>query len=831
LAPKDPKLVEISRWLQTHLKTVQSTNPPKVLPIAVVHQPTTIAHPVADIATDLQIRRRVDGSTMQIKRARPSSKVTTMARQPNGSLEQTAREFLRTYKQLLQSENPDEELVRKAEDRDDLGRHHIRFAQTYQGLPVWPCELSVHLAPDGEVDLVESTLIPSPQDVFRTPGLTAQESVERARNVIFPGAITTAGEPELIIFGSLGHPPRAAWRFDMNTNLTDAKRCVVDAENGELLSAVSLVHDGAAVGSGVDALGITRPMNLWLTGVTYYMADTSKSMYVLGSVPPSPETTQGEILIYDSRNTPTTSAPQELGNPVYSASTSANSGWIPDAVSAAYGLGQTFDYYRVKHGRNSFDGSGGSLIGCVRVGIRFPNAFWTEQLQLVVFGDGYSRSLDVCGHEVTHGVIYSIGDGGVLDYFGQSGALNEAFADIFGEMVEARTKGTNDWLIGSQLVSPIRSMSNPGIYSQPSSMSQYVVTSSDNGGVHINSGIINRAYFILAAGLSGAIGSSDAERIFYRALTLHLQKQSQFIDARHACVSSAEELFGVGSTQALRTADAFDAVGIIDAPPSAPPTSIPAVQAPDSTLCLRFDLVRQSYYLVRREAALGDGSTGRFVNTSNYLAPTRVSVSGNGSVAVFVTENHNFGVLATDGSAVDLADLPSTVHSAALSPDGRYVAVVILDAFGNPTNQIHRIDVQSGGSRTFNLYAASSEGNELAVVDHADVMDFTADGRFLVYDALCTAVTAEGDVFNGWAIFALDVATGGIQTLTDPNSNYGVGNPALGNAKNYLVTFDSVEQFVRNLHSLRRRYVFWPSGGHWRGEHCEWTWCASLHRR
>src|SRR5260370_29956440 len=115
--------------------------------------------------------------------------------------------------------------------------------------------------------------------------------------------------------------------------------------------------------------------------------------------------------------------------------------------------------------------------------------------------DRYAGSLDVIGHEVTHGVADSIGSQGVLFYRAQSGALNESFADIFGEMIEARTKGTNDWLIGSQLVNVIRSMANPPAYSQPAIMNQYVVTSADYGGVHINSGIINRAYYLLSAGV------------------------------------------------------------------------------------------------------------------------------------------------------------------------------------------------------------------------------------------------------------------------------------------------------------------------------------------
>jgi len=693
-------------------------------------------------------------------------------------------------------DDPDFELVKTAEQSDAAGYRHLRFSQSYKGLRVWPAELTAHVAGDGEMELIESTAIPTPRNLSRTPRFAADQALAEARSRLFKDRPATGTKPELIIYGPLGQSPRLAWLLELSSTLTDARRVVIDAQSGQVLYSVSMVHDGAVVGSGMDAQNITRTLNLWQNGATYYMSDTSKPMYNPASTPPDPDTTAGQILILDSRNTPPTSDPQTLGNPDYSTSSSPTSGWIPDAVSAAYGLSQVYDYYNLKHGRNSFDGNGSALVAIVRVGISYPNASWLNQLRLMRFGDGYSRSLDVCGHEVTHGVIGSIGDSGVLDYENQSGALNESFSDIFGEMVEARTQGTNDWLMGSNLsIGAIRNMANPNAFGQPGHMNQYVVTSSDGGGVHKNSGIINRAYFLLSAGLEGAIGNSDAERIFYRALTLHLQKQSQFIDARHACVASAEALFGVGSVQVTKTAAAFDAVGIIDAPSTAPPGTIPPVAAADSTMCLRFDPVAQRYYTVRRESALGDAASGFALY---YCAPRRVSISGDGSLALFVTEDHDLAILATDDSSVEAAGIPETVHSVALSPDGRYAAIVVLDALGNPTDQIHRIDIASGSAQTYNLYALTSEGDELALVNYADVLDFTADGHYLIHDALCTAITAQGDIFDGWAIFSLDTSTGNIQTLTDPNTDFNVGNPALGNTKNHLLTFDVFDNTTGN---------------------------------
>ena len=182
------------------------------------------------------------------------------------------------------------------------------------------------------------------------------------------------------------------------------------------------------------------------------------------------------------------------------------------------------------------------------------------------FGDAapFSSALDVVAHELTHGVTEHSAN---LLYEFQSGALNESFSDIFGVMVEAWARGEPDWKIGEE-VNLVRDLKDPhaSFRSLPSKMSEYVQSpntkAGDWGGVHVNSSIFNHCHYLLAAGLDGAIGAQDAEKIFYRALTQHLNPQSQFTDARLACTASAEELFGASSTQAQKVGEAFDAVEI-----------------------------------------------------------------------------------------------------------------------------------------------------------------------------------------------------------------------------------------------------------------------------
>jgi Zn-dependent metalloprotease len=208
------------------------------------------------------------------------------------------------------------------------------------------------------------------------------------------------------------------------------------------------------------------------------------------------------------------------------------------ADEANDGLGATYDVWEQAYGRNSIDDEGMPLRGVIHYGQDYDNAFWDGRRMIFGDGDGelfvrFTRSLDVIGHELGHGVIE---DEGPLDYQGQSGALNESLADVFGSLVKQFTLGQDaasaDWLIGADLRGPqfhgaaLRSMRNPGsAYDdpvlgkdpQPADMAGYVQTTDDNGGVHLNSGIPNKAF----AGLAIALGGHAWERagtIWYAAL-------------------------------------------------------------------------------------------------------------------------------------------------------------------------------------------------------------------------------------------------------------------------------------------------------------------------
>jgi Zn-dependent metalloprotease len=220
-----------------------------------------------------------------------------------------------------------------------------------------------------------------------------------------------------------------------------------------------------------------------------------------------------------------------------------------DADNAYDFLGDIYSYYLTKFGRDSYDNAGADLIATVHFLSNFPNAFWNgEQM---VFGDGFVVD-DVTAHELTHAVTENEAN---LIYQDQSGALNESFSDIFGEFVDQRNQppdpAGDDWLVGEDLpIGAIRDMADPPLFDQPDRVYQYNCTNSDNGGVHINSGIPNKAAYLMAAG--GAFNGYTVDgidldktgQVQYRTLTVYLIPSSGFVDYHDAMNQSCNDLIG-----------------------------------------------------------------------------------------------------------------------------------------------------------------------------------------------------------------------------------------------------------------------------------------------
>jgi len=257
------------------------------------------------------------------------------------------------------------------------------------------------------------------------------------------------------------------------------------------------------------------------------------------------------------------------------------------AVNEAYdGAGATYDLYEQVYGRISIDGRGMRIDSSVHYGVGYDNAFWNGAQMVYGDGDGklferFTGSVDVIGHELTHGVTAREAN---LDYHDQPGALNESFSDVFGSLVKQHSLGQTaeqaDWIIGAGLFTPrvhgvgIRSMKAPGTAyddpvlgkdPQPANMKDYVSGPEDDGGVHVNSGIPNHAFYLVALAIGGNAWEK-AGRIWYAALTEYLRHDSDFAAAARLTAAAAAGLFGPGGEEETAVREAWRAVGVSSGP-------------------------------------------------------------------------------------------------------------------------------------------------------------------------------------------------------------------------------------------------------------------------
>jgi Zn-dependent metalloprotease len=255
-----------------------------------------------------------------------------------------------------------------------------------------------------------------------------------------------------------------------------------------------------------------------------------------------------------------------------------------EAVNEAYdGAGATYDLYYEVFERNSIDDKGLRLDSTVHYGVKYDNAFWNGDQMVYGDGDGelfqrFTKCIDIIGHELTHGVVqYEAG----LQYYGEPGALNESFADVFGALVKQRIKNQTaqqaDWIIGEGLLAPgvkgvgIRSMKAPGTAyddpvlgkdPQPGHMRDKYTGWEDNAGVHINSGIPNHAFYLAATEIGG-YAWEKAGKIWYITLRDRLRNQAEFKTAARATIEVAGKLYGNDSKEQKAVQNAWQKVGVL----------------------------------------------------------------------------------------------------------------------------------------------------------------------------------------------------------------------------------------------------------------------------
>jgi Zn-dependent metalloprotease len=392
---------------------------------------------------------------------------------------------------------------------------------------------------------------------------------------IAAGAFGADGRPqpaELLV--DAGDTVALAWEVVMEGGGKDGTpregHYLVDARSGTIRDSWDGIETSAATGTGHSFFNGTVTLTTDLNGSTYSLRDGSRGNQFTTDM--NNGTTGNGTLFTDADN-------------AWGDGTLASRQTV--AVDAQYGTAQTWDYYVEVHGRNGIANDGVGAFNRVHYSSGYNNAFWSDSCFCMTYGDGDGvtfnpfDSLDVAGHEMSHGVTSRTAN---LRYSGESGGLNEGTSDIFGTMVEffaGNPSETPDYLIGERLYKSgnraLRYMYRPSKDGNSADCWSRRVKSLD---VHFSSGVANHFFFMLAEGsgvnaytdATGAptcngssltgIGRSAAERIWYRALAVYMNSRTSYAGARTATLSAAADLFGAGSTQHNAVAAAWSAVNV-----------------------------------------------------------------------------------------------------------------------------------------------------------------------------------------------------------------------------------------------------------------------------
>lgn len=726
-----------------------------------------------------------------------------------------AMAYFQSNRELFRLRNPESELRFQRENTDRFRSRHEIFQQYLDGVPVWGGQINAHFDSAGTLYAVNACYPPTPalpsggwsldaagaigralSDLAQVRGPVADLPPETRALLDYTGP---SADREIWVDPETGAPHRA-WRVEIRPSLIEWWRYFLDAGTGGILEKYDATNaDGPKTASAKDLFGANQTINTYQVGSTYYLIDgTRQSFDSRSGLPNSPK---GALVTMTAGNTDLVRVSQI---------TSGNNTWNDaSSVSAHYNMAKVYEYYLGNLGRNAIDGNGGTMIAAVHVtmnGQAMDNAYFNGRL--MAYGDGnrvfkpLARALDVTAHEMTHGVIAATVN---LGPTGQSGALNESLADVFGCMIDR-----DDWRMGEDVVNSgsypsgaLRDLADPhnGGRSQadpswqPAHMMEYVKASlnNDNGGVHINNGVPNHAAYLIAQ----AIGREKTEKIYYRVLEArYLNSFSQFMDMRLGAVRAAADLYGADSPEVAAVRDGFTAVGIgtaesDDKPKPRPPDRTPAdgveyvayidAKAGDSSLYMAKAVVK------------GDSDITHLSSTQVFTGSGRpIAVSGDGSVFLFIDSKNNLRIIDAAGERV--AGTPGAYKSVAVSPDGSTAALTTVQADA----KIHLLDLaHPGQERAISLYTpAAGQSVQANTVVYADAIEFDATGKSLVYDCLNSVPQAQGNPIEFWDADMVDIESGVITpvlpTLPDGVS---IGNPSFAKTSDLNVVFDLIDEF------------------------------------
>ncbi|MCT9082207.1 M4 family metallopeptidase [Streptomyces fulvoviolaceus] len=472
---------------------------------------------------------------------------------------------------------------------DANGTQHVRYDRTYQQLPVLGGDFVVHLASDGTYKSADRATKGTISLSSITPALSAPKAADLAVNALRAANLgetlkKITAKPQLVV-DALHGAPKLAWQTNAvaqdSLGNPVARTVLTDAGTGTQIDAWDSIE--TATGDGKSLYSGTVPLETTPSGSTYNLTDATRGGTYTGDAANKTDLCILGICLSRAPSTVFTDADNHWG-------TGAASDRSTAAVDAQYGTDVTWDYYKNVHGRSGIAGDGKGSFNRVHYGSSYNNAFWDDSCFCMTYGDGDGTqlgplvSLDVAGHEMSHGVTSKTA---ALTYSGESGGLNEATSDIFGTLVEfyaGNSSDAGDYLIGEKIVrsgfgrDALRYMDQP---SKDGNSADYWSSSLGDLDVHYSSGVANHFAYLLAEG-SGAktingvsydsptyngstvtgIGRDKLGAIWYRALTVYMTSSTNYAGARTATLNAAKDLYGAGSTEYNAVGAAWSAVNV-----------------------------------------------------------------------------------------------------------------------------------------------------------------------------------------------------------------------------------------------------------------------------
>jgi len=743
-----------------------------------------------------------------------SAPLAVAAGNDDKSRSKAAINFLEGSAALYRLESAGEALTLKRAMSDARGKHHYLFQQHVKGVPVRGAQVLAHFDSAGGLYSMTTRVEAIPADFDTTPLVSADTAAIKTREQ-FQSVRVTQRAPRLEIRKSAGRY-RLAYSVESMVDGIHRWQTVLDANSGRVLSHYLDNREADVAASGTDLGGDVRAFTAWESAGLNYMIDVTTPVLAGDEDPLNVASDSGDTYVFDLANSEGTTILDVT-------SSDANAGWDSAAVSAIHNGQAAYTYFRDQHGHNGIDNNNANIVLGVHFGVAYENAFWNGTA--MIFGDGgatlanLAGCKDVIGHEMSHGVIEATAN---LVYENQSGALNESLADFFGAMIEG-----NNWLLGEDCtnVAPgfLRNIANPheGLDSQPAHMSEFVympnTPDTDFGGVHVNSGIPNRAAYLLVEGLTtegigNSIGRTKAEALYFRTLSTYLIASSQFIDLRRGMLLSAADLYPADSAVIDAITAAFDAVGIVEGAGGMPDDSSPT----DADVLAGDDLL---LYLHPDDGAYGDNPGETFklwaqildspfsgYEELNDLQVTAVNVaatkpaaftSEGGTVLLYVGDD--FNLYGVDASGTGQLTTGGFVWSISVSDDGRRVAYTANNA---GDNGIYVFDAWTGVETRHELKPVdyqTGDSESGSVVLFADAIDFNYLGDRIVFDALiCTPTPGkncnDADALRFWTIGTLDLNTGAFRyPFKGQGENLDIGFPTFAQNNEYVIAFDLVE--------------------------------------